>query len=146
MWIFTKKRNSNFKQEMRNILKKYMLQYITDNPSSSDVVVCIFSDAEMYIRRLTDKEINVILKSGYVSAEFGALNIVQNFAMAKIQPRSATDIMLDGFHSDNIDYAYNLYNYINKIKLQNGYISKDQYDENAELAIEIALNSSISLL
>ena len=133
MWPFSNK--TNYSQEMRNILKDYMLQYIKENPLAADDVVPIFSDAEVMIRNFSEKEISKMMKENNVNAECGALNILQNFAMTKIQSKSAKDFLFAS------DYAYILYNDVNDLKLKKGYISQEQYDENELLATKLSIQS-----
>ena len=132
-WLFNKKKTNNV-GEMREYVKNFMLAYIKEFPKASDVVIPIFSEAELMIRGLTEKEISKMLKSNHVNIEFGALNIIQNFAMTKLEPKSAVDF-IEGVDDDALD----LYRYVNKFKLNKGYISKQQFDENELLATKLSL-------
>ena len=135
MWPFSFGSGTNYCQEMREILKNYMLQYIKDNPSSGDAVIPIFSDAEVMIRRSSEKQLCKMMKKNHVNAECGVLNILQNFAMVNLSPQPALDYLLD----DNP--VLELYNAINELKLQKGYISQRQYEENKMLGVKLSLQS-----
>ncbi len=132
MGLFNR-RKTNYVGEMREFLRKFMMQYITDNPYASDSVIPIFSDAELMIRGSSEKEMCEMLKENNVNIEFGVLNIIQNFAMVYVKPRSAAELIrLE-------DHALNLYNFVNNAKYESGYISKQQFDENRMLGVKLGL-------
>ena len=120
---------------MREFLKEYMLFYIKENPLAANDVVPVFSDAELLIRRLPEKEIARTIRINNVNSECCALNILQNVAMSAIKQQSATDF-LKGYDKD---YAYELYKSINDLKLEKGYIDKQQHEENNLAATRMAI-------
>ena len=133
-----KRIKTNYVDEMREYVKNFMLRYIKEFPSSSDDVIPIFSDAEQMIGNLSEKQISKMMKVNQVNIECGALNIIQNFAMTRLEPKRVEDFI----RGDNSS-AYSLYNYVNKFKYDNGYISKQQFDENAMLATKLSLKSPL---
>lgn len=143
MWPFSSKCETNYCQEMRDALRDYMLQYIKDNPSAGDDVVPIFSDAEVMIRSLSERKISRMMQRNHVNVECGALNILQNFAMTRIQAKPATDFIRSAILQEDENYAFKLYNDINKLKLEKGYISQKQYDDNELLGINLSMQSPL---
>ena len=141
MWPFGKSK-TNPRQEMTEYLKKFMLDYIKENAEDADDVVPIFSDAEVGIRKLPEKELNKSLKQNHITIEFAVLNIVQNCAMVSIKPQAAKDFLMRSI-TGNHDSAYDLYHYVNDIKLKKGYISKEQYEENKLLAVKLSMKSPL---
>lgn len=136
-WLFNKTK-TNYVGEMRECVKFFMLKYIDDFPKSSDVVIPIFSDAEQMIRGLSEKDIAKMMKVNRVNVECGALNIIQNFAMTNLEPKSGVE-----FLKSNDNYALDLYNYVNQMKLDKGYITGRQYEENKLLATKLSLQSPL---
>ncbi|MBQ5321583.1 MAG: hypothetical protein J6K88_05980 [Oscillospiraceae bacterium] len=134
---FFNREKTNYVGEMREYIKKFMLKYIKEYPSASDVVIPIFSNAEQMVRGLSEKQISKMMKTNNVNIECGALNIIQNFAMTELEPKSGVDFL----RGDN--YAYDLYNYVNEYKYANGYISKLQFEENKMLATKLSLQSPL---
>ena len=137
-WFFRQK--TEYAREMRECLKEFMLSYIKDNPVAADDVVPIFSDAELILRRFSEKEIAKTMRANNVNVECCALNILQNVAMHAIKQQSATNF-LKGYDRD---YAYELYKHVNDLKLEKGYISKQQYEENDLVATKMAIKSPLS--
>lgn len=133
------KPKTNYTREMREYLKEYMLSYIKDNPFSADDVVPIFSDAELIIRKLSERKISKAMRVNNIGVECCALNILQNVAMAAIKQQSATDFL----KSYDKDYAYELYKCVNDLKLEKGYINEQQYEENNLIATKIAIKSPL---
>ena len=78
------------------------------------------------------------MKVNQVNVECGALNIIQNFAMTSLEPKS-----VENFICGNNSNVYSLYNYVNKFKYDKGYISKQQFDENAMVATKLSLKSPL---
>lgn len=136
-WFFKPK--TNYAGEMREYLKGYMLSYIEENPLAADDIVPIFSDAELIVRRLPEREIVKTMRSNGVNVECCALNILQNVAMTNITQQSSTDFLKGAMK----DHAFELYRKINKMKLEKGYISKQQYEENDLLATKLAIKSPL---
>ena len=136
-WFFNKAK-TNYVSEMREYVKSFMLEYIKEFPMSSDVVIPIFSDAELMIRGLSEKEISKMMRVNHVNVECGALNIIQNFAMTKLEPKSGVDFLMS-----NDNHAYDVYKYVNKYKYNRGYITKQQFDENELLATKLSLQSPL---
>jgi hypothetical protein len=73
-WFFKPK--TIYAGEMREYLKAYMLSYIEENPLAADDIVPIFSDAELIVRRLPEREIVKTMRSNGVNVECCALNIL----------------------------------------------------------------------
>lgn len=135
-------RKTDYHREMRECLMEFMLSYINDNPFAADTVVPIFSDAELIIRRLPEKEIAKTMRVNNTNVECCALNIVQNVAMSSIQQVSSRDF-LSRTSPEEQDHAYELFNHINKLKLDKGYIDKQQYDDNWRVATRLAMKSPL---
>ena len=138
MGWFLGKPKTNYVGVMRECVKEFMLKYIKEFPGPSDVVIPIFSDAEQMIRGLSEKETSKMMNVNGVNAECGALNIIQNFAMTKLEPKSGVD-----FLKGNDNDAFDLYNYVNQVKLDKGYITKQQFEENKLLATKLSLQSPL---
>lgn len=136
MGLFSRTK-TNYVGEMREYVKSFMLQYIKEYPCSSDVVIPIFSNANEMIKGLSEKDLQKSMKTNGVNIECGALNIIQNFAMTELKPKSGVDFL------KNEDYALDLYNYVNELKYQKGYISKVQFEENKMLATKMSLQSPL---
>ena len=136
-WFFNKAK-TNYVGEMRECVKDFMLRYIKEFPSSGDVVIPIFSEAEQMIRGLSEKEVSKMMKDNHVNVECGALNIIQNFAMTNLKPKSAVD-----FLKGSDDDALKLYNYVNQYKYDKGYITKQQFEENKSLGTKLSLQSPL---
>ena len=134
---FFNREKTNYVGEMLEYIKNFMLIYIKEYPSASDVVIPIFSNAEQMVRGLSEKQISKMMKSNNVNIECGVLNIIQNFAMTELKPKSGVDFLRGD------DYAYDLYNYVNEYKYDNGYISKSQFEENKMLATKLSLQSPL---
>lgn len=139
-WFFKPK--TDYSREMRECLKEYMLSYIKDNPFAADTVVPIFSDAELIIRGLPEKEIAKTIRVNDINVECCALNILQNVAMTEIKQVSTRDFLLRT-RPEEQDHAYELFNHINKLKLDKGYIDKQQYDDNHLVATKLAMKSPL---
>ena len=129
---------TNYLGEMREYLKHFMLGYIKDFPEASDVVMPIFSNANEMLKESSENEIRKSTRQNKVNIECGVLNIVQNFAMTELKPKSAVE-----FIKNTDDHALNLYKYVNDLKYKKGYISKQQYDENALLATKLSVNAPL---
>ena len=140
-WFFKPK--TDYSREMRECLKEYMLSYIKDNPFAADTVVPIFSDAELIIRGLPEKEIAKTIRANDINVECCALNILQNVAMTEIKQVSSKDFLLRT-RPEEQDHAYELFNHINKLKLDKGYIDKQQYDDNQLVATKLAMKSPLN--
>ena len=137
MCLFKRKKTS-YIEEMRKQLKAFMLQYIKDYPMASDTVIPIFSNVEEMLKNSSERDITKLLKSNNINVECAILNIIQNFAMAELKPKSGVD-----FLKSSDDYALELYNYTNALKLEKGYISKEQYEENKMLGVKMSLQSPL---
>lgn len=137
MGLFRKEKNVI--PEMINCLKEFMIEYIKEHPQDADDIVLIFSDAQEMIQKESEHSISKMLKQNNVCVECGALNILQNFSMTRIEQKSSKDFLFSGINGKK-DAAYDLYNYVNDIKLKKGYISKKQHEENAAVALKLSLN------
>ena len=129
---------TNYVGEMIEYLKHFMLGYIKEHPEASDDVIPIFSNANEMLKGTSENEIRKSMKHNNVNIECGVLNIVQNFAMTELNPKSAAE-----FLKKTDDHALNLYKYVNDLKYKKGYISKQQYDENSLLATKLSLNAPL---
>ena len=136
-WFFKPK--TNYVGEMHAYLKEYMLSSIKENPGAADSIVPIFSDAELMLRELPEREIAKTMRVNGVNVECCALNILQNVAMTKITQQSPTDFL----KGETEDPALQLYREINEIKLEKKYISKRQYEENELLAAKLSLKAPL---
>lgn len=130
---------TNYLGEMRDCLKNLMLRYIKEYPRASNDVIPIFSDAEEMIRGWPERKIGKMLKQNNVNVECAVLNIVQNVAMSNLKPKSGAEFINGG------DHVLDLYNYLNKLKLEKGYISKQQYVENEELGVKMSLQAPFGM-
>lgn len=139
-WFFNRK--TDYRGEMRECLMEYMLSYINDNPTAGDTVVPIFSDSELIIRRLPKKEIAKAIRVNGINAECCALNILQNVAMTEIKQVSFRDFLRCTMPEEQ-DHAYELFNHINKLKLDKGYIDQQQYEDNRLTATKLAIKSPL---
>lgn len=126
-------RRTHHKDEMRNCLKSVMLEYIKEHPRAADDVIPIFSDAELMIRKCSERQIVKMLKMQHINSECAALNIVHNMAIARLTPKRGADFIASE------DHAYDLCGHINKLKFAKKYQSKQTYDENERVALELSL-------
>ena len=139
MWPF-KRVDTNYRQQMQEIMKTYMLQYIKQFPENSHDAVPIFFFFFLMVRNSSEQEISKTLKKSNLTVESGALNIIQNNALVRIREKSGSDFVL-GALSTHKDVAYELYEYINDIKLKKGFISKKQYEENSMVGVKASLKT-----
>ena len=100
-------------------------------------MIPIFSKANEMIKGLSEKEVRKSIKDNCVNVECGALNIIQNFAMAEIKPVSPVDFIKGVVKKEN--HALELYQHINGLKYKKGYITKQQFDENELLATQLSI-------
>lgn len=121
--MFWNSRKTYYAEEMLEHLKRFMLNYIKDNPRASDTVVPIFSNAERMIRGFRERDIQKTLQREGVPLECMVLNVIQNWAMTELKQKSGSDFILGDNH------AYDLYRHVNDVKLQKGYINQKQYDD-----------------
>ena len=63
--------------------------------------------------------------------------------MTRIQAKPATDFIRSAILQEDENYAFKLYNDINKLKLEKGYISQKQYDDNELLGINLSMQSPL---
>lgn len=124
-----KKSKSNVKNEMRNSISSFMSKYAAEKQGDIEDVAHIFARAMQTINSLSEKELSKEMKKNGVTADFGALNILQNCAMVEIEYAPLADIIKRCAN----DGPYELYNAVNLEKLNKGYISKQQYEENESL-------------
>lgn len=135
---FFKKEKTNVVGEMREYLKNFMVQYIKKYPSASDDVIPIFSNAQKMIQSLSEKKAIKMMKTNNVNIECATLNIIHNFAMMELHPKSGIEFLTG---EDNV---LALYTYVNDLKYKKGYIGQHQYDENAILATKLSLNTPLA--
>ena len=133
---------TNYKETMRSCLKNIMLDLVKSDPEFGNAVVPIISDAELMIRQQSENELAKGIRENHVNVECAALNILQNCAMYSIKPKSTYDYLSSAIHGEE-DYANRLFDYVNKLKFEKGYISKEQYDENALLATKLSISSPL---
>ena len=113
---------------MKDSQSDFLTKYATAHPDNMPDVAGIFANARIMLNSLTEKDVAREMKTNGVSAELGALNILQNYAMAEIEAVSMRDMLLGGDSG-----AYSLYMAINEEKLEKGYIDIEQYNENKRL-------------
>ena len=130
------KQKTDYKEKMKKYLTDFMDEYLQNNPKSNDVND-IFSKAMTFLRIHTEKALKKMMEQNHVNAELGMLNILQNMAMTEIKPQDPIDFL----KSTRDQPAYTLYNYINDVKLEKGYISQAQYEENQQVATKLSLKS-----
>ena len=131
------KPKQSYMDEMREQLLEIMAKYAKEDPDSAEATIPIFSQAEKLLSSSSEKDIKDILTENKCTIDFLTLNILQNCAMTEIKPRTARDIIAR--QDENKDAAFDLYSFINQLKLDKGYIDKQQFDDNAVLATQIAL-------
>jgi hypothetical protein len=129
-----KKSESDIKTQMLDCISAFMGKYATDNQGNIEDVAYIFAHAIQMINALSNRQLTKAMHSNNVNAECGALNTLQNCAMTEIKPVSGVD-----FITGCEDGPYKLYRAINDEKLNKGYISKAQYDENEMLGTKLHL-------
>lgn len=137
MWLFGKTKTNHI-PEMRQYLKNYMLQYVKDHPDLAHDAVPIFSDAELVLRKLTEKQVEKMLNADNMCIESAMLNILQNTCTLHFKKKTTKEILLSSIDT-NKDVAFELYNEINDIKLNKGYINKQQHEENNLVAIQLTM-------
>lgn len=140
MFSFLKKRN--YRTEMYEFLKAFMLEYIRENPCAADTVIPIFSNAELIIRQSSENDLKKAMKENDVSIEHGVLNIVQNCAMVEIKPQDYYSLVSSIVHREK-DPVLALYDNVNNLKYKKGYINKQQFDENELLGIQRSTQSPL---
>lgn len=128
---------TNYLSKMREYLQKFMLDYIKEFPMAADDVMPIFSNANEMIGALSEREVAKTIKNDNMNIEYAVLNIVQNMAMMELKQKPALSFLKDD------DHPLELYKYVNDIKFNKGYISKEQYDENNLLATKLSLISPL---
>ena len=121
-----KKIKSNVAEEMKKSISSFMVKYATEKQGEIEDVAYIFAHAMQMINSSSEKELSKEMRANGVTADFGALNILQNFAMVEIKYEPLRDIIINRENGG----PYDLYNAVNKEKLSKGYISQQQYEEN----------------
>ena len=97
----------------------------------------IFAEVVGYCESASNSQLKREMKSMGVGSHAAMLNIVQNVAMSiYMQNMNNTDYLM-GFN-EQLNMAEEVYNYVNDTKLEKGYISKLQHEENRRLLIQIA--------
>lgn len=114
-------------QEMKDSLLIFMTGYAIQKHDNMESLAGIFASAQNIINSVSPKEVQKEMSKNSVSAESIVLNIIQNCAMYEI--KASTKDFLFGQE----DEAFVLYMDINDEKLEKGYISKEQYEENKRL-------------
>lgn len=132
MWLFGRMKN-NYRIELREHVKAFMLNYIKEYPNSADDVVPIFSQADILVQNLTERELYKVVKRQGHSMEYMALNIIQNCAMMELKPKNAIDFLQGN------DYIHSLYDHVNELKYERGYIDRQQFEENKMLGTQLSL-------
>ncbi len=117
-----------YKEEMRACLKEFMINYIKEKPSSVDTVMQICSEIDSALQSSSEKDIRKTLLVDSANVEFATLSLIYNVAIRTIQPKDRDSAGHDIIFGGNP--AYELCRDVNKIKLDRGYISKFEYDEN----------------
>lgn len=125
---------SVFIKSMRDHVLSIVLEFIDEHSDNSDRIVDIFQRVDEYLKKLSEKEIQLLIDKS-INPELGALNAIQRFSYASIQPKPAS-IIVQNAVAQKQDVAFMLYNYINGIKLKKGYISKEVFERNKQLGIQ----------
>ena len=128
--IFGGNKGNQLIQDMKDCLSRFMVRYATENPNDMENVAGIFANAHMMINTMTPKDAKQALGQNGVNAECGVLNIIQNYAMSEIESTPMSSWLYGG-ESDN--GAFDLYMFVNDLKLNLGYISEEQYHDNKRL-------------
>ena len=128
--IFGSNKDTQLLQEMRCYLDQFMVKYATENPDDMENVAGVFANARMMINAMSAKDVKRGMKQNGVNAECGVLNIIQNYAMSEIESLSTKDLLFGGEEDNG---AFDLYMFVNGLKLNRGYISEEQYDDNKRL-------------
>lgn len=129
----TEKNVHNLKDEMTESISSFMAQYAAEMDGAIENVAYIFARAIQMIDSTSEKDLSMEMRLTGVTPEFGALNILQNFAMVEIEYAPMADII----RGDSDSGPYELYNAINEEKLIRGYISEEQYKENESLGVKL---------
>ena len=136
MGLFFKE--THYREEMSDYLRELMISYMKDRLGDADEIVAIFSDANELIKHSAEREVRKGIKQYGLNVESSALNILQNVAMQAITPVSGADFILG-----KTGVAYKLYNDVNSMKFNKGYIDKKQFDDNAALGDKLGLQSPL---
>ena len=123
-----KHEETNNKEMMLSYISEYMGYYASNHQSEADEVAYIFANAIQMINASSEKTLTKSTHSNNATPESAALNILQNCAMSEIKPISGVSFLLEDSNG-----PFDLYNSINEEKLNRGYISKSQYEENKKL-------------
>lgn len=136
MWLFSGRKN-NYKTELREQIKSFMIDYIRKYPNSADDVLPIFSQADSLVQNLSGRKIYKSVKCQGHSVEKLSLNIIQNCAMMALNPKSGIDYLQCN------DYVHSLYDYVNELKFEKGFIGRQQFEENKMLGTQLSLVSPL---
>lgn len=134
-------KKTNYRSEMIEYTRNFMLKYIKEFPNASDDVIPVFSNVNEMLKLASEKDVRKTIKSNSVNVEHATLNIIQNFAMYEIKPQSAVDFLRGAVKYEN--YILDLYKFVNKLKFKKGYISKQQFEENEQLAVNLSIQSPL---
>lgn len=136
--MFFKK--TNYKDQIEDIIKNRMLKMMDDDVNKSDRLMPVFSNAELMIRDLSEKELVRMMKQNNINnVELLALNILQNWAMSEIIVVDQRTFIMS---NDSDDPAFEYFNEINNEKLEKGYITQKQYDDNKLMGVKIKTGSA----
>lgn len=129
MGLFNRGKNIDILQQMKDSVEDVMARYAMERPEDMANVAHIFANARMILNAMGPKDVKRGMRQNGVSAECGALNILQNCAMQEIEAVSFSDYIW----GKEDHGAYDLYMAINDEKYQKGYLSEAQYQENERL-------------
>ncbi len=95
----------------------------------------IFEEARNLLFTFNEKALLKQMKKHKMNGDFITLNIIQNVAMMAVQNGSITELLS---RKGKTQAGIDIYEFINKKKLELHYISPKQYDDNAELIKNIS--------
>ena len=94
-------KKTNYRSEMIEYTRNFMLKYIKEFPNASDDVIPVFSNVNEMLKLASEKDVRKTIKSNSVNVEHATLNIIQNFAMYEIKPQSAVDFLRGAVKYEN---------------------------------------------
>ena len=95
----------------------------------------IFEEARNLLFTFNEKALLKQMKKHKMNGDFITLNIIQNVAMMAVQNGSITELLS---RKGKTQAGIDIYEFINKKKLEVHYISPKQYDDNCELIKNIS--------
>lgn len=117
---------------MKDYLSEFMGEYMADHHDDMPNIAGIFANTRIMLNSMSEKDIKDAMRQNGVTAECAVLNILQNHAMAQIEPVPMSAWLYGG---DSDGGAFDLYMAINEEKLRLGCIGVDQYEDNKRLGV-----------